>query len=255
MSREKLQTIAKILARATSPEEHEAKTAVEHAYKRMARDGLTLKDLLTLPEADLYQETLVRLVGVILEHQTDMSPSAKREAYAAYMRLIVDKFSGPGQGSAGASSSTGTRDEEARRYREQHGYQSQSSGAGFAAGSGQSQNTQSQSTASSTPGATPGEQKTTASALLAAVKEAAARSLEPGGFLWFIWHHPTLMLRLSGASLLWGMGFALVLMTVAAVLHVVTGTNPWIDVPLKPLFALLTAIGLAWRMQIFMKQR
>ena len=85
--------VAKILARATSPEEGEAKTALDHAYKRMVRDGVTLQDLLTLPETELFQDALVRLVDVILSNQSDLSPSAKRSAYAEYMRLIVAKFS------------------------------------------------------------------------------------------------------------------------------------------------------------------
>ena len=112
--------VAKILARATSPEENEAKSALDHAYKRMVRDGVTLQDLLTLPEAELFQDALVRLVDVILSNQADLSPSAKRAAYAEYMRLIVAKFSGAGQSSTAGESS---REEQARAYRERHGYQ------------------------------------------------------------------------------------------------------------------------------------
>jgi hypothetical protein len=55
---ETISRIAKILARATSPEPSEAEAAIEGAYKRMIRDRVTITDLLSLPVVELYQETL-----------------------------------------------------------------------------------------------------------------------------------------------------------------------------------------------------
>lgn len=58
-------------------------------------------------------------------------------------------------------------------------------------------------------------------------------------------------LRLLVASMLWGMGFAVVLMALAALAHVVTNTSPIWDVQLKILFALLTSVGTIWRTLAF----
>ena len=57
--------------------------------------------------------------------------------------------------------------------------------------------------------------------------------------------------RLLVASMLWGMGFAVVLIALAALAHAVTNTGPLWDVQLKSLFAFLTAIGMVWRMTFF----
>ena len=76
--------IAKILARAGSDNQNEATAALEGAYKRMVRDGVTIRDLLSLPLGELYQDTLVKLIDVILADQPNLSLPAKREAYAEY---------------------------------------------------------------------------------------------------------------------------------------------------------------------------
>jgi hypothetical protein len=91
--RETIRRVAKILARATSPEPEEAAAALSGAYKRMVRDSVTLQDLLSLPVAELYQNTLVRLAEVIIADIPDLSPSERREAYSAYLVRIVAKFS------------------------------------------------------------------------------------------------------------------------------------------------------------------
>ena len=53
--RETISRIAKILARAGSDNPNEAAQALQGAYKRMVRDGVSLPDLLSLPLEELYQ--------------------------------------------------------------------------------------------------------------------------------------------------------------------------------------------------------
>jgi hypothetical protein len=240
--------VAKILARATSPVENEAKSALDHAYKRMARDGITLQDLLTLPEAELFQDALVRLVDVILSHQADLSPSAKRAAYAEYMRLIVAKFSGAGEGSA---SSRKSREEEAREYRERYGYQQhQQAGKDFSQENAETENSKNEK-----EGKRKNEQsffRKKAPKPVAQVFDLVRPWFERGGIVWLIFHEPAAMLRVFVASLLWGMAFALVLVTVAALGHIVTETKPMVDVPFNALFGALTALGTLWRMRLFL---
>lgn len=129
--------IAKILARVTSDNAGEADAALHSALARMKRDGVSLRDLLTLSESELYQSSLVKLAELIVQEQTNLSQSARRELYAKYLALIVLKFSGgssppPGEDATGkGSSKTGSdresqrkeyeqrsRDEEARRTKE-----------------------------------------------------------------------------------------------------------------------------------------
>jgi hypothetical protein len=237
--------IAKILARATSPEPNEAKSALDHAYKRMVRDSVTLADLLTLPEAELFQDTIVRLVDVILAHQTDLSPSAKRLAYAEYMRLIVAKFSGAGEG---ASTSQGqSREDAARDYRERYGYKEetrkQENDKSF---NQKNEKTEKQENNFSFNWPKP-------LAFIVSPWHVIRPLFSYGGLFWLFLHEPVAMLRLLGASILWGMGFSLALMTVAAFGHIVTHTQPVVDVSLHALFGALTAIGTLWRMRLFMK--
>lgn len=239
--------IAKILARATSPEPNEAKSALDHAYKRMVRDSVTLADLLTLPETELFQDAIVRLVDVILANQTDLSPSAKRLAYAEYMRLIVAKFSGAGEG---ASTSRGrSREDDARDYRERHGYKEES--------------TKQENDTSFTQKNEKTERQRNIFSFnwvrLPAFVVSTWRIMRPlfsqGGLIWLFFHEPVVMFRLLGASILWGMGFAIVIMTVVAIGHIVTNTNPIpsFDFALKSLFSWLTAVGAIWRYRLFLK--
>lgn len=241
--------IAKILARATSPEPNEAKSALDHAYKRMVRDSVTLADLLTLPEAELFQDTIVRLVDVILDNQTDLSPSTRRKAYAEYMRLIVAKFSGAGEG---ASTSHGrSREDDAKEYRERHGYREeppkreQKNDTSFTQ---KNEETEKQDNNFSFNGLK-----------FPAIVVSTWRAMRPlfsrGGLVWLFLHEPVVMFRLLGASILWGMGFAIVIMTVVAIGHIVTNTNPSpsFDFALRSLFSWLTAVGAIWRYRLFLK--
>jgi hypothetical protein len=243
--------VAKILARATSPEENEAKSALDHAYKRMVRDGVTLQDLLTLPETELFQGALVRLVDVILNNQENLSPSSKRAAYAEYMRLIVAKFSGGGEGAHSAQQQS--REEAAREYQQRNGYTKRPRGQGT---------TFSQENVNSFNGENvktnkPENNKTffgeNVPPQVVWVINVIRSWFQPGSILWHTSRSPGAMFRLLLACILWGMGFAIVLMTVAAFAHILTKTNPVIDVQMRILFPLLTVIGTVIRMKLFMR--
>lgn len=71
--------------------------------------------------------------------------------------------------------------------------------------------------------------------------------------MWLIFHEPAVMLRVFVASLLWGMAFALALVTVAALGHILTDTKPVVDVSFNTLSGALTAVGTLWRMRLFLK--
>lgn len=246
--------VAKILAKATSPEAGEAAAAPEQAYKRMIHDQVSFQDLLTLPEEKLYQQTLVRLVDVILSHQTQLSPSSKREAYAEYMRLIVRKFSGAESHSSRSSGSNGkTREEEARDYRERNGYeyakQQERDFANKNTNAHKHENTETQ------------KHKNVFVNLFSNVPSSiswlwdSVRPLfERGGFIWLVVHQPLIMFRLFLASVLWGMALALILIIVAGVIHALTHTAPVVDFQLKNVFSALTALGTIWRYRLFLKQ-
>ena len=109
-----IQRIAKLLARATSPEAGEAQAALEGAFKRMKRDGVSFDDLLALPQDDLYQDILVKLIDLMLADQPNLSHASRREAYKQYMLLIVAKFSGGWDGQRAGEGSRGNNQDDDR---------------------------------------------------------------------------------------------------------------------------------------------
>lgn len=134
--------IAKILAKGTSENEHEAMQGIAGAYARMKHDHITFDDILALPAADLqthfYQNTLNKLLDHILKETTDLSPSDKRTQYAQYSLIIALKFAGidepTGQGSTHTESTSKTKtdqttdktkeqtqEEQAKSYHDRHG--------------------------------------------------------------------------------------------------------------------------------------
>lgn len=130
--RETISRIAKILARGTSGNPGEADAAIDGAYKRMVRDRVTIKDLLTLPLVELYQEALIKLVFVVLENQTNLTPPERRKAIENYMALITARFAetddtgnpskqhdSPTGAKSGEKEDTKSADEEQRRQTEQ----------------------------------------------------------------------------------------------------------------------------------------
>lgn len=262
-----IQRIAKLLARATSPEEAEARTALEGAYKRMRRDGVSFDDLLTLPKIDLYQDVMIKLVDLILADQPNLSPASRREAYEKYILLIVAKFSGgwdgqrTGQGRGGGrAQQDDDRAAAARAYEDRR----QAEEAARARERAQSSGSTSQNTGNQfhTDSREPDQSSKTdawswkgrafpfsPAAFQAVMQPVWGR----GSILWLTLHDPLRGFRLLIASMLWGMGFAVVLIALAALAHAVTDTRPIWDVQLKNLFASLTAVGMVWRMWLFLK--
>lgn len=261
-----IQRIAKLLARATSPEAAEAQAALEGAFKRMKRDGVSFDDLLTLPKNDLYQDVMIKLVDLILADQPNLSPASRREAYEKYILLIVAKFSGgwdgqrAGEGSGGGRTQQDSdREAAARAYEERRKAEEaarereRTSGTG-----GTSKNTgnQSRPNTQESPAQPPKTYtwswKGRAFSFSPAAFQAAMQPVwGRGSILWHTLHDPSKGLRLLAASILWGMGFALVLIALSAMAHSLTNTNPLWDVQLKNLFAFLTAIGTIWRARLF----
>lgn len=260
-----IQRIAKLLARATSPEAGEAQTALEGAYKRMKRDGVSFGDLLTLPTNDLYQDVLVSLVPLMLADQTNLSPAGRREAYAKYMQQIVAKFSGEwdaqqtGQGSgSGQSQKDDDREAAARSYEERRRAEEAArerdrarAGASQRAGSQQSHSNAQESPGQPSKTYTWSWKGKTFSFSPAAFQAAMQPVWGRGSIFWLTLHDPVRGFRLLAASMLWGMGFAVVLIALAALAHALTNTRPLWDVQLQSLFAFLTALGTLWRAVAF----
>jgi hypothetical protein len=258
-------TVAKILARATSSNPTEAKQGIEQAYRRMVRDGVTLSDLLNLELSELYQDTLVRLVDVILDNQPDLSPAARRDAYSQYMAMIVLRFAGvkpDGHGSASSDSGTGStssrqsREEEAKSYRERTS--SGSPAPEPPRGAGRRSATEDKEFKHSkvkTPKAEAKERgpwefrvagKTFAFSP-AGFKASVADVFGPGSILWHAFRDPLRAVRLWAAAMLWGFGFAGVILFAFASFHALLGIRPLVDFKVERAFSLLSAIGFMWK--------
>jgi hypothetical protein len=129
-TQESVSRIAKILARATSSNEHEAAQAIKSAYARMQKEHITFDDVLRLPIVELYQDTLVRLLDHILDSTPNLAPTERRKIYNEYLMAIVVKFQDERepeqktthtQSTKQSSNDESSREEQARRYRERYG--------------------------------------------------------------------------------------------------------------------------------------
>lgn len=257
-TQETISRIAKILARAGSDNQNEATAALEGAYKRMVRDGVTIQDLLSLPISELYQDTLVKLIGVILADQPNMSHPTKRAAYAEYIQIISAKFSGSSDRnqSNGSANPGKNREDEAREYEERRAREERARGRaeqGRASSQereppfrGENVDTQSQ------------DRRYTWSirnrifsfsprAFFAVMQTVLGR----GSILWHTLHDPVAGLRLFAASFLWGVAFAAVILVLAGVGHSITDTRPLWDITLKNAFSFLVAVGMIWKARAF----
>jgi hypothetical protein len=250
--------IAKILARAGSDNPNEAAAALDGAFKRMVRDGVTLHDLLSLPTDELYQDTLVKLVDLILADQPNLSPSSKREAYSQYLLLIAARFSGAwdGQGdrssgsSAGGSAGQGSREQEAREYEERRAREEAARRRANPEPPPQSESPYKQEN-SKTP-----EHKNAYTFSLgkfafsfspASFFSALQAVFGRGSIVWHALHDPLRALRLFAACFLFGAAFAGVVLIVAAIGHTLTHTGPVWNIKLKNAFSFLVAVGFIWK--------
>jgi hypothetical protein len=256
-NREVIVRIAKMLAGATSSEPAEASAKLHGAYKRMVRDSVTLSDLLSLPVSELYQDTLTKLVDLILDDQKDLSASGRREAYSQYLLMIVAKFSGAGEGGGQDTS----RAEAAREYEERR--QAEETRRGQRASSQAGDEKPFGTNHSHTPKqdyATPVEPSVrryrftvggkqfefSGQGFLSSIQVVFGR----GSILWHTLHDPVRGMRLFGASLLFGAAVAGVMLTLAGVVHSLTNTKPLWDIQLKNAFAFLTACGFLWKARL-----
>jgi hypothetical protein len=255
--RSTIERVAKILARAGSDNPNEAVQALHGAYKRMVRDGVSLSDLLSLPLGDLYQDTLVKLVDMILADQPGLSPSSKRAAYSEYMRLIVTRFSGEptgGSTQSQASSETGrgqqSREEEARQY-EQRRRQQESERRKTTEASGSESQTQDSQFGRQNSFMSKWENIIKTFKIGRVVFSFSPATFFPGfqgvfgrgSITWHIFHAPGRALRLFAASFLYGLGFASVILMVIGLVHAVAHIRPIIDFRLKDIFAFIAAFG------------
>lgn len=58
----------------------------------MRRDNVGIRDLLSLPLTELYQDSLVKLIFVVLDNQPSLSPGERRKAFERFMAMISDRF-------------------------------------------------------------------------------------------------------------------------------------------------------------------
>ena len=259
--------IAQMLAGATSSEPAEAQVKLHGAYKRMVRDKVSIKDLLTLPKTALFQSTLVKLVDLILSEQHDLSPVGKREAYEHYMLLIVAKFSGGWDSQSGAGQDSRQEDDREAAAREYERRRKAEEDARKAAG-GQPHGSHRAEEKSSGDSEKPFKwenSKTPKSYNSYKFKLCKHNfSFSPAGFFSAIqilfgrgsitWHalrQPGSAFRLFAASVLWGMGFSGVMLIVAGLFHALTNTGPLWDITLKNAFSFLAAIGTIWKARAF----
>ena len=259
--------IAQMLAGATSSEPAEAQVKLHGAYKRMVRDKVSIKDLLTLPKTALFQSTLVKLVDLILSEQHDLSPVGKREAYEHYMLLIVAKFSGGWDGQSGAGQDSRQEDDReaaAREYERRRKAEEDARKAADRQAYG-SHRTEEKSSGDPEKPFKWENSKTPKSNNSYKFRLGKLHfSFSPAGFFSAIqilfgrgsitWHalrQPGSAFRLFAASLLWGMGFSGVMLIVAGLFHALTNTGPLWDITLKNAFSLLTAIGTIWKARAF----
>lgn len=262
--RETISRIAKILARAGSDNPGEAAAALQGAYKRMVRDGVTLRDLLSLPLEELYQDSLVKVIDLILVEQLDLSPAGKREAYAEYMLIIVAKFSGGWNGQSNqdsAQSNSQSRDDAAREYEERRKREEDARRRGQGSQWQQTSDTQQKDDSAFNSEATPTQKywKThniklgklhfsfSPAGFFSAIQIVFGR----GSITWHALRQPGSAFRLFAASMLWGMGFSGVVLIVAGLFHALTNTGPLWDITLKNAFSFLAAIGTIWKARAF----
>lgn len=240
-NQEVISLVAKILAHATSPKPEEAAAALQSTYKRMDRDGVSFADLLTLPVQELYQDALVKLVDVLLAKEENLSPETRREVYAAYMSLIVMKFT-----------PASTRHDEAREYTQRRADEEAKRKTGNENSSTQRKAGKELIRLNGKPvklqnGFTFKWRNRAFSFSPAAFLRALAPTFGPGSLFALSLDNPGRCLQLLAASLLWGMGFAGVLILLASSVHAVTGTMPWIDVRIASAFTGLSALGTVWK--------
>lgn len=114
-----LETVGKLVNRATSDNREEAEAAARGALGRLRRAGETFEAYLAAVDPDaVFQSGLVRVADLYAFGREELSEPAKRELYAQLVRSISARYSG-GAESAGAGEADAAKDEELRRREEE----------------------------------------------------------------------------------------------------------------------------------------
>jgi hypothetical protein len=113
-----LETVGKLVNRATSDNKEESEAAARGALGRLRRAGETFEAYLAALDPDaVFQSGLVRVTDQYAFGREDLSEPAKRELYALLVRSISAKYSGGAESAAGESDAA--KEEELRRREEE----------------------------------------------------------------------------------------------------------------------------------------
>lgn len=222
-----IERIAKFIARASmNDSQHEADAAIKSAYARMQRDGVSLDDVLSLPEELLYQKGLMDLVAYMVGQETTLSESSKRDLYARYVGKVAARFSKDARGSESSRAGEGTR-EESRKHEEKT-YKHENV------------NTSERSNAFSS-------QMFDLSKLFRKEHLEGVRR-----FFGLSIKSPGLAFRLFLAAALFAFGVGLLVLTVAAFLHSLLGIGgPWIDMNFRTSWAIVGSVLFVYKLLAF----
>lgn len=111
-----LDIVGKLVNRATSDNGAEADAAARGAIGRLRKAGEDFGDYLAaLDPGTVFQSGLVRVADAYVAGRDDLSEPGKRDLYAALIRAIASKYSGPSDEDWEKEAEFRRRDEELRR--------------------------------------------------------------------------------------------------------------------------------------------
>lgn len=132
-----LDIVGKLVNRATSDNGAEADAAARGAIGRLRKAGAAFVDYVAaLDPETVFQSGLVRVADAYVAGRDDLSQPGKRELYAALIRTIASKYSGPPEGDREREAEFRRRDEELRRREREASEQEKAAGKSGNAGSG-----------------------------------------------------------------------------------------------------------------------
>lgn len=116
-----IDTVGKLVNRATSDNREEAEAAARGALGRLRRAGETFEAYLAAVDPDaVFQSGLVRVADLYAFGREDLSEPAKRDLYALLVRSVSAKYSGGAEPAAGGGTDA-AKEEELRRREEEVG--------------------------------------------------------------------------------------------------------------------------------------
>lgn len=114
-----IDTVGKLVNRATSDNREESEAAARGALGRLRRAGETFEAYLAAVDPDaVFQSGLVRVADLYAFGREELSEPAKRELYALLVRSVSAKYSG-GSECAGDGEADAAKEEELRRREEE----------------------------------------------------------------------------------------------------------------------------------------